>query len=100
MGTVGHLLSMGAPMHRHEVDIEAPLSELRALLRAPDFAEVEVPQEGLGLIALGGGTGYVNELDSRRTRIRVLVEDDCAAVDRFVHRMRARGVGTTHHVLD
>jgi len=87
-------------MHRHEVDIQAPLEEFSALLCTPGFAEVAVPRQGLGLIALGEGTGYVYRLDSHRTRVRVLVDGDGDAVHQFVDRIRAQGVGTTHQVLD
>ena len=87
-------------MHRHEVDIQAPLEEFSALLCTPGFAEVAVPQQGLGLIALGEVKGYVYRLDSARTRVRVLESGDGRAVREFVERIRAQGVGTTHHVLD
>jgi hypothetical protein len=87
-------------MNRHEVDIQAPLEEFSALLGTPGFAEVAVPQQGLGLIALGDLKGYVYRLDSARTRIRVLEDGDGRVVREFVERIRAQGVGTTHHVLD
>jgi hypothetical protein len=86
-------------MHRHQLDIQAPVADLCALLRAPGFDEVTVPHEGLGLIALGKGTGYING-DSKHTRIRVMADVDCEAVTRLVERIRASGLGTTHLVLD
>lgn len=87
-------------MNRHEVDIQAPLEELSALLDTPGFAGVAVPQQGLGLIALGDLKGYVYRLDSARTRIRVLENGDGSVVRELVDRLRAEGMGATHHVLD
>ena len=87
-------------MRRHQVEVDAPRGEVVAVLREDEFADVDASQEGRGLIDLVDGTGYITELGGRGTRLRIIDEGDGSTVTRLVERLRNRGLGVTHQVLD